>query len=70
MDSPREKKSKADQKPPGEEQSRMRLRQWVLHGARLKWSPWTELLVGREWRHHAPRGAKSKKKKNSKVNVF
>ena len=35
---PKEKESKADQKPPGEEQSRKILRQWVSHGARLKWS--------------------------------
>ena len=55
--------SKADQKPPGEEQSIKRLRQLVSHGARLKWSLWAELVVGREWRPHAPRGAMSKKKK-------
>ena len=40
-----------------------RLRQWVSHGASKKWSLWTELVGGREWMPHAPRGAKSKKKK-------
>ena len=43
--------------------SRNRLRQWVSHGARLKWSLLTELDEGREWRPHAPRRAKSKKNK-------
>ena len=45
---PKRKESKADQKPPGEEYSRKRLRQWVSHGARLKWSLLTELVGGRE----------------------
>ena len=57
------KKSKVDQKPPGEEQSKKRFRQWVSHVARLKWSLWTELVGGSEWRPYAPRGAKNKKKK-------
>ena len=43
---------------------RKRLRQWVSHGARLKWSLWTELVKGSEWRSHIPRWAKSKKTKN------
>ena len=47
----------------GEEQSRKRLRQQISHRARLNWSHWTELVGGREWRPHAPRGAKSNNKK-------
>ena len=56
------KGSKADQKPPGEKQSRKRLRQWVSHWARLNRSLWTELFRGSEWRPHAQCGAKNKKK--------
>ena len=53
-----------------EEQSRKRLRQWVSHGARLKWSLWTDLVGGREWRPHASRGAKSKKKKKKRQKIY
>ena len=69
MDSPKGKESKADQKQTGEEQSRKRLRQWVSHVARLKWSLWTDLVGSREWRPHALRGAKSKKKKKRLPNT-
>ena len=51
-------------RPPGEEQSRKRLRKWVSFGVRQKWPHWTELVGDRERRHHASCGAKSKKKKN------
>ena len=56
MDTIKEKESKADLKPPGEEQSRKILRIGK-----------TELIRGREWRHHAPCVAKSKKKNESLV---
>ena len=64
MDTLKGKESRADLKPPGEEQSRKRLIQWVSHGVRRKWSLSAELVGGREWRPHAPDGAKSKKKKD------
>ena len=64
------KESKTDQKPPGEEQSRKRLRQWVSHGLRRKWHLWTELVGGREWRPQALCGAKGKKKKIDKSPFF
>ena len=64
----------SERKPPGEEQSRKRLRQWVSHEVRRKLPLWTELVGGREWRPHAPFGAKSKKKrinqKRTVVQIF
>ena len=43
--------SKADFKPPGEEQSRKRLRQSVSHEVRRKWQLSTELIGDRKWMH-------------------
>ena len=62
--------SKADLKSYGEEQSRKILSQWVSRGVSRKWPLWSEFVGGREFRHHALRGAKSKKKRYSKPSIL